>query len=346
MKYLNSTQEVETSSVITQSSPVWEVILGIAGYTHAQLRHTFNLDEMWRLDESMPESLIEHLAEIEKTNFWFALILLQDRFSSPTICDFTNRLSEIHAVDFYDTVLPYKDRFTEESRKALAFQYKNKNSFETYASYFIGHEYLDGYVRNLGYYTMSDICTLFKDILEEWYGWISKTKDWEKWKRALDFEVKQNNSLERTNPVEAIEQITGGVKYFSEPSVWTVKLIPQVSYRPWTLAVRTPETKLYFYPLKEEYLIEPGIPSMELIRGHKALGDEVRLKILYQLMKGPLSLQEISMQFNISKTTLHHQLTLLKAAKFIQVDKGIYTANRNRINAFSERLTQYLEDTL
>lgn len=144
------------------------------------------------------------------------------------------------------------------------------------------------------------------------------------------------------SPIEEIERITSGIKYLPEPSVWTVKLIPHVSYRPWILELRTPDTKLFFYPLNEEYLIEPGVPSNELIRGHKALGDELRLKLLYQLLKGPLSLQEMSMQFNTSKTTLHHQLSILKAAKFIRVDRGIYSANPTQINAFSGRLTQYL----
>jgi hypothetical protein len=148
--------------------------------------------------------------------------------------------------------------------------------------------------------------------------------------------------LDKSNPVEEIERITGGVKYLPEPSVWTVKLIPHVSYRPWILEKRTPDTKLFFYPLKEEYLLEPGFPPNELVRGHKALGDELRLKLLYQLLKGPLSLQEMSLQFNTSKTTLHHQLSLLKAAKFIRVDKGIYSANLTQLNGFSGRLTKYL----
>lgn len=176
----------------------------------------------------------------------------------------------------------------------------------------------------------------------EWYRWVSRQEEWEKWTHALAFEQKQYKSLDITNPIEEIERITGGIKYLPEPSVWNVKLIPHVSYRPWILEKRTPDTKLFFYPLKEEYLIEPGVPSNELIRGHKALGDELRLKLLYQLLKGPLSLQELSVQFNTSKTTLHHQLSILKAAKFIRVDKGIYSANLTQINAFSGRLTQYL----
>jgi len=344
MEYIHSTQEAETSSLIVQSSPVWEVILGIAGYTHSQLRHTFNLDGIWSLGESMSPSLQEQLSLIEETNFWFGLLVLQDKFSSGTINDFCNRLSEMNSIDFYDTVLPYKDRSTEPMRKALAINSYNRRSFENYATHFEGHDYLDGYIRNLGSHTQVEVCELFKRVIEEWHNWVSSNQDWEKWNRALHFERKQYSSVDKVNP-ETIEKITGGVNYISEPSVWTVKLIPQVSYRPWTLTIRTHETRLYFYPLKEEYLMEPGIPSMELIRGHKALGDEVRLKILYQLVKGESSLQELSVQFNISKTTLHHQLTLLKAAKFIRVDKGVYTANIDQVKAFSQHLNRYLGDS-
>lgn len=344
MNYLNSTQPIENVSVVVESSTVWEVILGITGFTHAQLRHTFELDELWKSQQiSMPELLTKHLDVIEQTNFWFGLIMLQEKFSATTVSDFSKCLSEMNKIDFYKTVLPYKDRITEPVRKAIAEQYKQGDTFETYASYFHGHDYLEDYVRNLGSYEHSEICELFNSILDEWHNWVRKNVQWEKWTRALDFEQKQHNSLDKDKPVEIIELITGGVKYVPEPSVWTVKLIPQVTYRPWTLVVRTPDTKLYFYPLKEEYLIEAGSPTKELIRGHKALGDEVRLKILYQLVNRASSLQDLSTQFNISKTTLHHQLSLLKAAKFIQVDKGVYSANLPQINSFSERLAQYLE---
>jgi predicted transcriptional regulator len=66
------------------------------------------------------------------------------------------------------------------------------------------------------------------------------------------------------------------------------------------------------------------------------------LKLLYHLMKGPLSLQELSVQFNTSKTSLHHQLSLLKAAKFVVVEKGIYSVNQHQISSFSEKLNQFL----
>jgi len=343
MKHLYSPQPIETISLQVESSPVWEVILGIAGYTHAQLRHTFDLDEQWTSEhDSMSTSLLKNLKVIEETNLWYGLIMLQDKLSASSVLDFSNRLSEIPIDCFYDILLPYKDRNTEPIRKATASEHHRGELFEEYATYFETHDYLGGYVRNLSHYSHPEICDLFNNTLHGWYKWISQKEEWEKWTQALAFEQRQYRLLDFTNPTEEIERITSGIKYLPEPSVWNVKLIPHVSYRPWILEKRTPDTKLFFYPLKEEYFLEPGIPSNELIRGHKALGDELRLKLLYQLLKGPLSLQEMSVQFNTSKTTLHHQLSILKAAKFIRVDKGIYSANLAQINAFSGRLTQYL----
>ncbi|MEB2282387.1 ArsR family transcriptional regulator [Lysinibacillus xylanilyticus] len=343
MKHLYSPYPAESISLQVESSPVWEVILGIAGYTHGQLRHTFDLNEKWISEQdSMPSSLLKHLKVIEETNLWYGLIMLQDKLSALSVQDFSNQLSEIPIACFYEILLPYKDRNTEPIRKATVTEHHRGELFEKYATYFEDHDYLGGYVRNLSRFTQQEICDLFYNTLVEWYMWVSQQEEWEKWTHALAFEQKQYKSLDITNPIEEIERITGGIKYLPEPSVWNVKLIPHVSYRPWILEKRTPDTKLFFYPLKEEYLIEPGVPSNELIRGHKALGDELRLKLLYQLLKGPLSLQELSVQFNTSKTTLHHQLSILKAAKFIRVDKGIYSANLTQINAFSGLITQYL----
>ncbi|MCA1054407.1 winged helix-turn-helix domain-containing protein [Rossellomorea aquimaris] len=343
MKHLLQSDEVETISLEVESSPVWEVILGISGYTHRRLRHTFDLDEEWsRSSSSMPTSLVTNLDEIEKTNFWYALIMLQNKFSSQSVQEFSNRLSELPVVSFYETLLPYKNRAHEANRLQVAEQYMKPGIFEQYSTYFEHHDFLEGYIRNLGVYSYQQMKDLLVTIVSGWYDWISQNEHWKKWNQALAYEQKRNGSLDRQNPVEEIERVTDGVKYLPEPTVWKVKLIPHVAYRPWILEKRTPDTKLFFYPLKDEYLVSPGTPSSELIRGHKALGDEIRLKLLYQLMKGPHSLQELSVTFNTSKTSLHHQLSLLKAEKFVVVEKGIYSVNPQRIHTFSEKLNAFL----
>ncbi len=344
MKILNSIVPMETVQLNVEHSPVWELILGIAGYTHQQLRHTFELDEEWSAKENvMPSALIQSLREIEETNFWYGMILLQNQFSAVSVQEFSSRLSAASPLDLYEWLLPYRDRSSEALRKEAASKPDQEAVWSSYADLFDGHDYLKGYVHQLYRFSQSDTCHLMIQVLTEWEKWMAGTEQWMTWMQALAFEQKQHRQLDALNPVAEIERITDGVEYLPEPSIWSIKLIPHVSYRPWVLTIRAAETKLFFYPIKEEHLLEPGVPSNELVRGHRALGDELRLKVLFQLQKNPLSLQELSSQFNTSKTTLHHQLTLLKAAKFIRVEKGIYSIDSNKLEEFSTQLIRYMK---
>ncbi|MEL3971424.1 winged helix-turn-helix domain-containing protein [Rossellomorea oryzaecorticis] len=342
MKYY-SPQSKEKISLKVESSPVWEIILGIAGYTHSKLRHTFDFDEKWKMDSpSMPAALQNRLIWIEETNSWFALIMLQNKLSAETIRDFSNSLYQVTYEEFYEIVLPYKNRECENLRRSLAENMLNNELLNTYVEQFKDHEFLGGYIQNLSRQGLDELRELLIDSVQEWFAWISQKEEWSTWSKALQYEDKLQASLDEKNPIEEIERITGGVRYVPEPSIWTIKLIPHVSYRPWVMEQRTSETKLFFYPVKEEYLLEPGVPGQDLINGHKALGDGTRLKLLYELMKGPLSLQEISGRFNLSKTTVHHQLSLLKAAKLVRTDKGIYSINEIQIHSLTNKLEQFL----
>ncbi|WP_273852585.1 ArsR family transcriptional regulator [Guptibacillus spartinae] len=344
MERLYSTQPVETVSLKVESSPVWEVILGISGFTHAKLRHTFELNGDWIDQESrMPSSLIKNLKWMEENNTWYGLIMLQNKLSAQTISDFSKGLSEISKATFYDVLLPYLNRHTEPIRKETALNYENSEIFAGYANYFRNHEFLESYVQSLGRYEYKTLCHYLIDTLQEWDAFIRGEPEWDKWCTALTYEQNQQKSMDHTSPAQEIERITGGVKYTPEPSIWHVKLIPHVSYRPWVLEQRTADTKLFFYPISEAYFLELGVPSSELVRGHKALGEELRLKLLYQLLQRSMSLQEMSVNFQISKTTLHHHLSLLKSAKFIRVEKGVYSVHMAHLNRFSEKLSSYLE---
>ncbi|RIW30418.1 ArsR family transcriptional regulator [Bacillus salacetis] len=344
MKRLTGQAPVESISLEVQWSPIWEVILGIAGYTHRELRHTFEMDATWlAAADDMPKSLVTLLEEIEKTNFWYGMIMLQNEFEAQSVQEFSNKLAALSPSSFYEILLPYKGRDYESLRKDAAAENAKQELFQDYAAIFDNHEYFGGYVEKLGQYSQKEMSDLVVSTIKGWHSWISQQGCWKKWVRALEFEGQQNRSLDFSKPFEEIDRVTGGVKYLPEPSVWTVKMIPHVSYRPWLLENRTFDTKLFFYPIKDAFLTEPGEPPAELVRGHKALGDELRLKILYHLLKGPLSLQDISMHFKTSKTRLHHQLSLLKAARFVSVEKGIYSVNPEQVQSFSEKLTHFLD---
>ena len=130
MKYLYSPQPVESISLEVEWSPVWELTLGIAGYTYEQLRHTFDMDKKWvSHHDSMSATLVEHLKEIKETNFWYGLLMLQNKLSASSVQEFSNLLTEIPIDCFYETLLPYKERSTEQTRKETATQYNKRELF-------------------------------------------------------------------------------------------------------------------------------------------------------------------------------------------------------------------------
>ncbi|MFP3355744.1 helix-turn-helix domain-containing protein [Planococcus sp. SIMBA_143] len=342
MKIMDAALPEETVHLTVEQSPVWEWIVGIAGYTHTDLRHTFEMDEEWTQDaQAMPDALLESLAKIEETNLWYGLLLLQNEFGAKSVDEFIKRLAGLSDEQFYDLLLPYHSRAAEVLRGDAAQRSNDDGLWTPYADLFDGHAYLSGYVRQLHWHTRAQLSELFMAVLSEWQDWMAEKPYVSKWLKALAFEEQQHRGLDSANAAKEIERVAG-VAYAPEPSIWSVKLIPQVSYRPWLLTIRTADVKLFFYPVSEQQLLDPEVPPNELIQGHKALGDGLRLNVLHYLCQGPAPLQEMSERFKMSKTTLHHQLALLKAAKFVKVDKGVYSIQPEKLKAFSTQLNRYL----
>ncbi|MFS0780987.1 ArsR/SmtB family transcription factor [Bacillus sp. 1P06AnD] len=336
-------EQPETVSVQVVSSPLWEVILGIAGYTYRELRHTFDQDAEWRKDSgSMPVQLKEIITSIQETNLWHALIMLQNEVEAKTSVQFIENVSLIPKRRFYDILLPYKNRSSEKDRIDLLGNMDNQAAIDAYCGLFEGHPYLSGYIREIAAKPYNELLSLLAAAVSEYEQWVSNKVGWNEIVGMLDFEQKLYNRTEFRHPIEDIERITGGVRYFPEPSIWNIKLIPHIAYRPWVLEKRTADTKLFFYPLKDDYFLKPGDPPKELVRGFKSLGDELRLKLVYELQKGPISLQDLSAAMQMSKTTLHHQLSLLKAAKFVKAEKGIYQLRMDSIIHLQGKLLHFL----
>ncbi len=331
-------EEIERVELKVNVSPIWESIVALAGYTYEPIRHTFDQDDEWKSD-TMPSELEAAVAEIGRTNFWHALLMLQDQIEASTVQDFSNRLTELTEAELYDSVLPYKGRRWEGERIQAA---RSIEARQNYSSYFQGHPFLESYFNALEEYSVEQFKSFLIHTLTSWTAWVETKSEWTNGLAILQKE-QQSIELDPANPVKDIERITG-VAYVPEPGVWTVKLIPHIAYRPWLLEKRSIETKLFFYPVSDEYFQEQGVPSSELVRGHKALGDSLRLQLLYQLKQGPMSLADLSKLFQVSKTTLHHQLSTLKAAKFVAVNKGVYVLNQARLEGFSTKLQRFLEE--
>ena len=107
-----------------------------------------------------------------------------------------------------------------------------------------------------------------------------------------DYESKMKMK-EKMSPEELVQWATGGINYLPEPSVYKVLLIPQYVYRPWTIEADIENTKVFYYPVANESLSpnDKYMPNIFLVLKHKALGDEIRLRIVKLLSKRDYSLQ-------------------------------------------------------
>ena len=149
-------------------------------------------------------------------------------------------------------------------------------------------------------------------------------------------------------PVELIEDTTGGIRWLPEVGVKRVILAPTYFSRPYNILLAGPDWRFFAYPVADEAL-EPDdrlAPPPAVVRLHRALGDDTRLRILKLLSARDLYLTEIAQQLDLSKPTIKHHLAQLRAAGLVTVIEAgsviYYSLRRDRIEAASADLARFL----
>ena len=153
---------------------------------------------------------------------------------------------------------------------------------------------------------------------------------------------------ERLAPADLIETTTGGVRYLPEPGITRVVLGPSYFSRPYNFLMSARDWRFFGYPVADSALgpSDALTPPLALVRLHRALGDETRLRILKLLASRDLYLTEIAQQLDLSKPTIKHHMIQLRAAGLVTItDSGsvmYYTLRRNRLDDASAEIKQFL----
>jgi len=135
-----------------------------------------------------------------------------------------------------------------------------------------------------------------------------------------DFRTKQALA-KRVSAERLVEIATSGISLSSDQTVRPIVLMPTMVARPMVVVCQGSEFLVLGYPIADEVLdMDPDAPPPWLVKVHKALGDERRLRILRTLAETDASLAELSQNLDIAKSTLHHHLMLLRAAGLISID--------------------------
>jgi DNA-binding transcriptional ArsR family regulator len=135
-----------------------------------------------------------------------------------------------------------------------------------------------------------------------------------------------------------IEDVTKGLEYEVPHGVRRVILVPSVVVRPLSLIDQQRDTLLIMYAVADEFIdSDPEAPPSWLVRTYKALSDERRLRILRRLSEGETSLDELTEMLGLSKSTVHHHISILRAAGLVRIQVPSHGEKHEKSSGYSLR---------
>jgi DNA-binding transcriptional ArsR family regulator len=130
----------------------------------------------------------------------------------------------------------------------------------------------------------------------------------------------QRATSTRDSAKAVIEEVTNGLDYEIPIGVSRVTLVPSVVVKPLSLIDQHRDTLLVFYGIADEFIdSDPEAPPSWLVKTYKALSDERRLRILRRLSEEEASLDDLVDLLGLSKSTVHHHMSVLRAAGLVRV---------------------------
>jgi DNA-binding transcriptional ArsR family regulator len=147
---------------------------------------------------------------------------------------------------------------------------------------------------------------------------------------------------------ELIEATTGGLRYLPEAGISRVILAPSYFSRPYNFLMGSRGWRFFGYPVADSAL-DPSdalTPPLSVVRLHRALGDQTRLRILKLLASRDYYLTEIAQELDLSKPTIKHHLSQLRAAGLVTITESgtvmYYSLRRNRLDDASTEIKRFL----
>jgi DNA-binding transcriptional ArsR family regulator len=185
-------------------------------------------------------------------------------------------------------------------------------------------------------------------FLWDWYERVFRLQE-AQIRPILERDVEAKRTLQAmVSPERFIELATNGLIYGPESGIRRIVLAPSFLSRPWNKTLTHQDVKLFLYPVADESVTpDRSIPPVQLVRLYQALGDERRLRILKLLKSRSYSLQELSDEFGVAKSTMHHHLGLLRTAGLVRArsDEKQYSLRPETLESVSVLLESFLNNS-
>ncbi|MFP3719284.1 metalloregulator ArsR/SmtB family transcription factor [Niallia circulans] len=346
MKVFSATgRKQETYQVEMNYSLLWECALGIAAITNERLLDSLDQPKSYweNVRTNLPQNLQAQLDYVEANNTWKALLQLlhqQDFASLDVFTEYINKLTERALI--YQCIPFISESYQPIREQAAA---RNREAIEQLKEATKDNPFFPTYISFICQVDSQQLKQHLITVMSGWYEAVIEP-DREKLTSILQTDVSIKEKMrQKMDPEEFVEWATGGIQYTPEPSVHKVLLIPQYIYRPWNITADIEGTKVYYYPVSNES-ISPSdkyMPSNFLVLKHKALGDEVRLRMVKLLFEQSRTLQDITEKLEMGKSTIHHHLKILRSAQLVGIEDGKYVLKRSAITSLAKELEQYIQ---
>jgi DNA-binding transcriptional ArsR family regulator len=134
----------------------------------------------------------------------------------------------------------------------------------------------------------------------------------------LERDARQKTILKASLTAEGlIDNAARGYVYEREPRFTRVVLIPHLAARPWLLLCQHSDARVICYPAADEEPDPERAREQRLLDLGRALGDGKRVAMLRRLEQADATLQELADEVGLAKSTTHHHLGQLRAARLI-----------------------------
>ncbi|MBM7554159.1 ArsR/SmtB family transcription factor [Thalassobacillus pellis] len=335
----------ETYKVELEYSLLWECALGIAAITNTALLKSLEKEkEYWKgIKQSLSAETRKELEYVRERNTWKALLQLLHERNFKSLDEYLSYIENLSEEKLRFICIPFLGDNHQQTRQRAA----NGEGEAVLALQKITKEnpFFPEYISFISKADIHELKQHLITIMASWYDSVIRPEE-ERISDILDRDhMIKGRMAEKMSSQAFVEWATGGIQYPPEPGVYQVILIPHIIYRPWNVEADIEGTKVFYYPVSNDSLHPDrrDIPDMLLVQKHKALGDEVRLRILKLLCKKDHTLQGLTNELGMGKTTVHHHLKMLKSARLVVNEKSIYRVKQHALTSMAQELDIYLE---
>ena len=316
-----------------------------------------SLGDDWfaEFEASLSPETVSLLDEIGSGDTWIALMpLLPETASGGSVDDFITLLSEMDPADLRYRLIHVHDKFAPEHRELIADA--SEGDLEAIEALLavpvLSGPDLKQRTDTLRFLlTMEPIATkqLLVDVLTRAHSEAFVNHE-ATFRTYLEADYRSKRAMSRRISAERLLEVaTSGINFTDDRAYKPFVLMPTMVARPWVVFASGPDFFVLGYPVSDDILeADADAPPQWLVKLHKALGDDRRLRVLRTLAEGDASLAELADTVDIAKSTLHHHLMLLRSAGLVRVHVGDdkrYSLREETLGDAASTLDHYIHAT-